>query len=104
MVGKQLVQFDVENKTRRSGVAPSAHKHRIGDGVKSGIDFNHVKMLGIPAEAIGRTHLSWIPKLDEPGIRPTSRSDENPCSHATTVMEAAHLLNLAAKEMFLMAL
>ena len=104
MVGKELVQFDIENKIRRSRVAPSPHEHWIGDGVKGGIDFNHVKMLGIPAEAIGRTHLSWIPKLDEPGIRPTSRSDENLCSHAITVMEAARLLNLAAKEMFLIAL
>src|SRR5947209_6378191 len=104
MVGKELVQFDVKNKIRRRGVAPSAHQHRIGDGVKGGIDFHHVEMLRIPAEAIRRAHLFWIPKLDKPGIRPTSRSDENVCSHAIIVMEATRLLNLAAEKMFLIAL
>ena len=104
MVGKELVQFDIKNKIRRRGVAPSAHKHWVGDRVKGGIDFYHVEMLCIPAEAVRRAHLFWIPKLDEPGIRPTSRSDENLCSHAITVMEATRLLNLATEKMFLIAL
>ena len=97
MVGKELVQFDIENKIRRSRVAPSPHEHRIGDGVKGGIDFHHVEILCIPAEAIRGAHLFWIPKLDEAGIRPTGRADEDLCSHANIVMEAVRFLNLAAK-------
>src|SRR5205823_9929874 len=97
MVGKKLVQFDVENKSRRSRIAPSPHEHRIRDGIKGRIDFHHVEMLRIPAEAICWAHLFWIPKLDEPGIRPTCRADENLCSHASIVIEATCLLNLAVE-------
>ena len=97
MVGKELVQFDIENKIRRSRVAPSPHEHRIGDGVKGGIDFHHVEMLRIPTKAIRRAHLFWIPKLDEAGIRPTGRADEDLCSHASILNEAVPLLNLATE-------
>src|SRR6476659_9236736 len=97
MVGKELMQFDVENKIRRSRVTPSPREHRIRYGVKGGIDFHHIEMLCIPAEAIRRTHFFWIPKLDEPGIRPTGGADKDLCSHASIVIEGARLLNLAAK-------
>ena len=97
MVGKELVQFDVENKIRRRCVAPSPHQHRIGDGVKGGIDFHHVEILRIPAETIRWAHFFGIPKLDEPGIRPTGGTDEDPCSHSRNVIEAARLLNLAVE-------
>src|SRR5439155_23599974 len=34
-------------------------------------------MLRVPTQPICRTHLFWIPKLDEPGIRPTGCANEN---------------------------
>ena len=97
MMGKELVQFDVENKIRRSRVAPSPHEHRIRDGVKGGIDFHHVEMLRIPTKAIRRAHLFWIPKLDKTGIGPTGGADEDLCSHESILIEAVRLLNLAAE-------
>jgi hypothetical protein len=55
-------------------------------------------MLPIPADAIRWAHLFWIPKLYEPGIRPTGGADEDPCGHTSIFIEAARLLNLEAAE------
>src|SRR5437764_14913552 len=71
------MQFDIKDKVWRSDIAPSAYQHRVRHGIEGGIDFHHGEMLRVPTEPICRTHLFWIPKLDEPGIRPTGCANEN---------------------------
>ena len=61
----------------RRRATPSFHHPRIRDGVESRVHLNDFKMLGIPRKTVGRTHPFRIPTLDEPGIRPTRRTNEN---------------------------
>ena len=59
---------------------PAFHQTRLGHGIKSRVHLDHLKLLRVPAEPIGRPHFFRIPMLDKSRVRPTGRADENPSS------------------------
>jgi hypothetical protein len=56
-------------------------------------------MLRVPTEPICRAHLLWIPKLDEPRVRPAGGANKDFSSgHRVILLEVKNVLNLCSEE------
>src|SRR5438477_7110920 len=92
------MQFDIKDKVWRSDIAPSAYQHRVRYGIEGRIDFHHGEILRVPTESICRAHLFWIPKLDEPRVRPAGGANKDfSGGHRVILLELKNVLNLPSR-------
>jgi len=71
------MQLHVEGEMVRRCRAPSFNGARVRNRVERRVDFDHVKMLGVPGEPFVRCHFLWIPAFNKSRVAPTRGADEN---------------------------
>jgi hypothetical protein len=81
------VEFYIKNKALGSILAPVLNEAGVGDAVKAGIEFDEVKLGGIPVQALGRGDFFGVPGFDETGVRPTGSAYKYFSGHKTSLLE-----------------
>jgi hypothetical protein len=74
-MGDVTAGLHCETKICRRLLAPSLQRLRCGQAVKTIIDFDRVKMLGIPTERLFRPQIGWIERPAPMRIMPTRCPD-----------------------------
>src|SRR5712691_11202043 len=97
MKRKQLMQFHVEREGVRCRGAPALDHSQIRHRIECRIDLDHFEMLRVPAQSLARTHFLWIPTLDETGIRPAGRADQNFTGSFLCRIRSRHSSNQVAR-------
>ena len=79
------MQLDIEAEAIGSFFGPTAGDGLIGQPIESGVDFDEVKVLGVPFKPAGGGDLFRIPIGDETGISPTSGACQDLAHDETSV-------------------
>src|SRR3954447_3701881 len=81
MPREQAVQLDVEREVVGCLLDPALDRPLGGDGVEGRVDLDPLEMLRVPGQPLARGEVVGIPVLDESGVRPARRPDDDASAH-----------------------